>query len=78
MEPWAKSVKESDFLPEFMKVKEKPRSPEAIQAEKEEEEELSQMLQVAWRDFLKETGQVDQEDNASSENPEKVVVVKGA
>lgn len=65
MEPFARSVAKSDFLPNFMKLKEGPRTPESLRSEQEDEEELRQIFERGWRDLLKQTGQSEDEPNTS-------------
>ncbi|KAK9900035.1 hypothetical protein P389DRAFT_7000 [Cystobasidium minutum MCA 4210] len=71
MQPFANSVKNSDFLPESWKLKEKPRTQESIRSEKEDEEELRQIFERGWRDLLKQTGLED--DSQSAQQSEVVV-----
>lgn len=74
MQPFAKSVASSDFLPSWLKLKEKPRTPESIRSEKEDEEELRQIFERGWRDFLKQTGQ--KPENGSDAHTDSIVEVK--
>jgi hypothetical protein len=69
MQPFARSVASSDFLPNFLKLKEKPRTAESIKSEQEDEEELRQIFERGWKDLLKQTGQKDEgETDLASDN----------
>lgn len=76
MQPFAQSVASSDFLPAWIKLKEKARTPESLRSEKEDEEELRQIFERGWRDFLKQTGQKEEVEDGA-QNP-GVVEVKRA
>lgn len=65
MQPFAQSVATSDFLPKWLKLKEKPRTPESLRSEREDEEELRQIFERGWRDFLKQTGQKEEAEDGS-------------
>jgi hypothetical protein len=76
MQPFARSVASSDFLPNFMKLKERPRTPESLRSEQEDEEELRQIFERGWRDLLKQTGQSEDETNASQPGDSVVEIRK--
>lgn len=74
MQPFARSVKNSDFLPESWKLKEKPRTPESIRHEQEDEEELRLIFERGWRDLIKQTGL--QDDSQTAQDSEVVIKAK--
>lgn len=77
MQPFARSVAGSDFLPNFMKLKEKPRTAESIRSEQEDEEELRQIFERGWRDLLKQTGQTEDGNSAVSTEASVLEIRKG-
>jgi hypothetical protein len=67
MQPFARSVSQSDFLPNWLKLKERPRTAESIRSEQEDEEELRQIWEKGWRDFVKQTGLKEDSDDTDEQ-----------